>query len=200
VSGRRELTVAVVGTAIGAGLVLFAASRVWLAAVELRPTPLPPEEITRTGGSLVPVLPALGLVALACAGGLVATGGLARRLVGLVLGVAAILMVARVVPVLASRDVAVGWPIASLLGAALVGAAGTAAVMRGGGWAVMGSRYGRTPMGRSRTPAARSGPVEAAASETALWDALDRGDDPTRDGAASEEPTRGDPDPPPHAP
>ena len=81
-TGRRGLTAAVVGTAIGAGLMLLGATRVWWVQTVPQPAPLRPQEIVHTGASLAPVLPALGWVALAGAGGLIATRGSVRRLVG----------------------------------------------------------------------------------------------------------------------
>lgn len=172
--------VAVLGVAAGAGLVLLGASRTWWVEVVPRAAPLRPEEIGHTGGSLAPLLPALGLVALAAAGGLLATRGIARRLVGVLLAVVAVAVVVLVLQALAN-PVVLGWPIACLGGALLVGAAGALAVRDGDRWPVMGSRYGRgasLPGGSPDAPAAQKQP--AADSSAALWDALERGEDPTR--------------------
>ncbi|WP_162795411.1 Trp biosynthesis-associated membrane protein, partial [Nonomuraea lactucae] len=61
------------------------------------------------------------------------------------------------------------WPALSGLGAALMAAAGVIAVVRGGRWAGMSDRYERDAAGRR----------PRATGDRALWDALDRGDDPT---------------------
>jgi uncharacterized membrane protein (TIGR02234 family) len=58
---------------------------------------------------------------------------------------------------------------------ALVLASGAMALTRGRRWAAMGARYD-APTGRE-TIGAKTGPD---APPTAMWDALDRGDDPTR--------------------
>ncbi|MBX6750041.1 MAG: Trp biosynthesis-associated membrane protein, partial [Micromonosporaceae bacterium] len=117
---RRGLTVVVLAVAAGAGLVLLGASRVWWVEVVPRPAPLRPEEIAHTGGSLAPLLPALGLVALAAAGGLLATRGVARRLVGALLTMVALGVVVAVAGAL--RGAGPAWPAACLVGAVLVGA------------------------------------------------------------------------------
>lgn len=179
-TGRRELTAVVVGVVVGAGLVLVAASRVWYAVTEPRPAPLPPAEVTQTGASLVPALPALALVALACASGLVATRGVARRLVGALLGIAAIGIAALVVPTLSRPRLAPGWPVLALAGAAVIAVAAVVALRHGDRWPTMGSRYGRTAPTPASAPGEPAEPGTTTGSETGFWDALDRGEDPTR--------------------
>lgn len=223
-TGRRGLTVAVLTVAAGAGLVLFGASRVWWVEVVSRPAPLRPEEIAHNGSSLAPLLPALGLVALAGAGGLLATRAWARRLVGALLGVVAVGVVVAVVGAL--RGAGPVWPAVCLLGALLIGAAGALAVGYGGRWPEMGARYrrnrpyaasagaspgtagasqgasgarphapsaggdaGGSPGGPATSGAATTSGVAGESSVPAsprlsaaeLWDAVERGEDPTRD-------------------
>jgi LPXTG-motif cell wall-anchored protein len=207
---RRGLTVAVLAVAAGAGLVLLGASRVWWVEVVPRPAPLRPEEIAHTGSSLAPLLPALGLVALAGAGGLLATRRAARRLLGALLGVVAVAVVVTVAGAL--RGAGPLWPAACLVGAVLIGVAGGLAVGYGGRWPEMGARYRRNQPDAARAGASQGpdgstagGDVGAGPSGTAtvgavgataagqtgapasprlsaaeLWDAVDRGDDPTR--------------------
>jgi hypothetical protein len=159
--------VAVVGTVVGAGLVLLGATRVWSTETVAQPPPLSPQEIVHTGASLAPALPALGLVALAGAGGLLATRGIARRFVGVLLVAAA----AGIVVLVAGRGA--GWPVACLIGALIVGATGALAVRDGARWPVMGARYSRAAPARHRPePAEQTSPAE-------LWDAIERGEDPT---------------------
>src|SRR5690606_42153824 len=61
------------------------------------------------------------------------------------------------------------WPLAAGLGAPLMLAGGVLAVARGGRWAGMSDRYER----------AADRPRAQPDGDRALWDALDRGDDPT---------------------
>lgn len=189
-TGRRELTVAVLAAAAGAGLVLLSASRVWWVQTVAQPAPLRPQDIAHTGASLAPALPALGFVALAGAGGLLATRGPARRVVGGLL--AAVALAAAVLIVTALQEpVGLGWPVAGLAGALVIGAAGALAIRGGDRWPVMGSRYARAagspepgrrpdPGSAQPSPAAHARPGGSADTTAQLWDALDRGEDPTR--------------------
>lgn len=154
-NGRREISVAVVVCAAGAGLALFAATRTWWVEVVPRPVPLTATRTAHDGGGL---LPALALVGLAGAGAMVATKGRARRWLGVLLllngaGVAA-------GGALGLSD-ATGWPLACVAGGLLIAAGGLLAVVRGGRWPSLGTRYERAPVA------------------TSDWDALDRGEDPT---------------------
>jgi hypothetical protein len=162
-----------VAVAVGAGLVLLGATRAWSSESVPQPPPLSPQVTVHTGASLAPALPALALVALAGAGGLLATRGVVRRLVGALLTAAALGCVALVVQALTAGGIGAGWPVACLLGACLFGAGGVLAVRDGAGWPVMGSRYAR---GDTRPRRAQTTPADPE-----LWDAIDRGDDPTRD-------------------
>jgi len=180
VSGRKGLTAAVLVVAVGAGLVLWGASQVWWIQTVPQPAPLRPQDIAHTGGSLAPALPALGLVALAGAGGLLATRGIGRRLVGGLLLAVALGVVVLVVGALG--PVGLGWPLACLGGALLAGAGGALAVKDGGRWPVMGSRYGRGTPAAAPDPAEKPVMKPSAGRDTSaeLWDALERGEDPTR--------------------
>lgn len=84
------------------------------------------------------------------------------------------------------------WPYAAVLGAVLIGGAGVVALWRGRHWPGMSSRYeapaagGARPGGaervataRSEAPAGEPTPADATAASRELWDALDRGEDPT---------------------
>ncbi|HEV2088276.1 MAG TPA: Trp biosynthesis-associated membrane protein, partial [Cryptosporangiaceae bacterium] len=61
------------------------------------------------------------------------------------------------------------WPVLGLLGGLLVAGAGGLGLARGRRWARMGGRYD--------SPAAR--PSVPSRDAAGVWDALDRGDDPT---------------------
>lgn len=154
-NGRREISVAVVVCAAGAGLALFAATRTWWVEVVPRPAPLPATRTAHDGGGL---LPALALVGLAGAGAMVATKGRARRWLGVLL----LLNGAGVATGGAfGLSDATGWPLACVAGGLLIAAGGLLAVVRGGRWPSLGTRYERAPVA------------------TSDWDALDRGEDPT---------------------
>lgn len=190
---RRGLAVAALAVAVGAGLMLLGATRVWWVQVVPQPAPLRPEEIAHTGASIVPLLPALGLVALAGVGGLLATRGLGRRLVGGLISLAAAVGAILALRAIVGADpVNPAWPAVCVVGALLAGVGGGLAVRFGVRWPVMGRRYARgtpgdEPRGRSAGPSAGQGPTpstggDGRAPESAqLWDALDRGEDLTRD-------------------
>ncbi|MDW5323140.1 Trp biosynthesis-associated membrane protein [Plantactinospora sp. KLBMP9567] len=182
-AGRRELTYTVLLCLLGAGLAVFAATRTWSVELTARPAPLPPGRVTRTGGDLLPWLPALALVGLAAAGAVLGTRGIGRRLVG---GLLALLGVgvaagAGYAGFGTGGEVSAGWPLLCVLGGLLAGAAGGFTAVRSGGWPVMGARYERTrPAGAGReSPVLASDGRVHGRRTTAAWDALDRGEDPT---------------------
>ncbi|GAA2342494.1 Trp biosynthesis-associated membrane protein [Dactylosporangium salmoneum] len=172
-SGRRGLATTAVACAVGAGLVLLAATRGWQDLLTAQPAPLPPVTEHRTGAEIAPWLPALGVVALAGAGALFATRAAARMVVGvlLILSGAGIAVAALVT---LDDHVKVAWPLLCALGGLLVLVAGVITTRKGRSWPGMGARYER--------PAA---PAEVKrdrpASQAELWDALDRGEDPTKE-------------------
>lgn len=189
-AGRKALGLAVLGCVAGAGLALFAASRGWTTVITHRVAPLPPLSTVRTGGDLIPWLPAGALVALAGAGALIATRGIARLAVGGLLVLAGLAVAAAGVRAVAG-GVPLGWPALCVAGGGLIVAAGIGAARRGRSWPGLGSRYERapgeaTPSGgpKSDSPDPRrsgeGGGAAAATPSAELWDALDRGDDPTR--------------------
>jgi hypothetical protein len=154
-SARREISIAVLLSAAGAGLALFAATRTWWVEVVPRPAPLPATRTAHDGGDL---LPALALVGLAGAGALVATKGRARRWLGVLLLLNGAGVAAGGAVGLAD---ATGWPLACVAGGVLLAAGGAFAAVRGARWPSLGTRYERAPVA------------------TSDWDALDRGEDPT---------------------
>lgn len=163
-SGRRGLATTAVACAVGAALVLLAATRSWQSLETIQPAPLPPLKVERTGTEIAPWLPALGIVALAGAGALLATRAAARLAVGILLVVAgAGVTVASLVTL--DDDVRVAWPLLCALGGLVVLAAGVVTVRVGRSWPGMGSRY--------------EAPARRRPGQTDLWDALDRGEDPT---------------------
>lgn len=178
----RELRVAAGLCLAGAALVLVAVSRSWL-TYRFGTAPLPTREVDVTGAQLARGARVLGLVGLAGVAALPATRGHARTAVGALLtaaGAGVIAVVARVLldPAQALLDNGPpdthlagapdlgGWPYAAILGGLLLLAAGLLAVVRGRRWQGLSARYD--------APAETPRPGEAS-----LWDALDRGEDPT---------------------
>ncbi|WIM98177.1 Trp biosynthesis-associated membrane protein [Actinoplanes oblitus] len=167
---RRSHLIAVVACLAGAGLTLYAVTRAWSVTVEHR-TGLSDLTTTRTGADVQPSLVGVAVAALAGAGALLATRGVARRLLGGLLVAAGAGVV--VGSVLARAGLAGGsllWPVAAVLGGAAVALGGVLTVRHGHEWAAMSARYERQP---------RSDAEPAPADNRAAWDALDRGDDPT---------------------
>ncbi|MFS8522148.1 MAG: Trp biosynthesis-associated membrane protein [Micromonosporaceae bacterium] len=193
--GRPGLAATVLACAAGAALVLLAAGRTWAVRVADRPAPLPDARTALTGGDLVAWLPSLAWAALAAAAALPAVRGHARRGLGGLLAVAgaAMAVAAGVAGVRAGSPA--GWPALATVGAAAVAAAGGLALTASGDWPALGARYERrgaappdrgatAPDGLNRT--ARDGHGGSAPDggtfagrERQLWEALDRGEDPT---------------------
>jgi hypothetical protein len=147
-----------------------------------------------SGSDLAPAVVACALVAIAGAVGVLATRGLARRLVGALLALVGLVLVAGPVQVLAdpagaaqhplalvtggaaalprSASVAWWWCVLAAVGGAAVLAGAALTVVRGSRWPVMAARYDAPVAGRR---AGTTGPD--------VWTLLDRGEDPTLDPA-----------------
>lgn len=171
-SGRRGLTLTALATAVASAVVLFAATRDWDAVTTHQVAPLPPMTDYRTGTEMAPWLPALGAVGLAGAGALLATRGRLRTIVGGLLALAGFGIAGAVIETL-QHDIGAGWPVLTLVAAVVVVLAGGVAIKFSETWPEMSARYER--------PAAGGAGTSAKAPQTALWDALDRGEDPTAD-------------------
>jgi len=172
---RRGLAVAVLAAVAGGAVGYFATGRVWASTTVERVAPLLPETVRTTGRDLVPWASAAALVGIAGGLALLATRGRGRLAVAGLLTVAGIAVAAGGLRGLADSGTTFGWPLLCVASGALVLAAGVVALARGRRWAAMGARYD-APTARTRAHAT-AGPD---APPTAMWDALDRGDDPTR--------------------
>jgi uncharacterized membrane protein (TIGR02234 family) len=187
VTSRRELVASVVLCLVGSALVLLAVSRSWIAHSLPAAAPLPPKRFEVLGAHLAPGARALALVGLAAVAAVPATRRLGRVVVGLLLlaagaGIAAVVVRALSDPDAAVRragpfvDVVVApgqelglWPYVAIVGAVLLVTAGLLVVVRGRSWTSMSARY--------------DAPVAEPRGEASLWDALDRGEDPTDEAA-----------------
>ena len=108
---RREYLLTLLAGAVGAAVVLLAARQDWARVVTIEPHPLPASRVAVSGQDLVPAAGALGLAALAGLAAVLATRGLVRRIVGVLLAVFGVAIIASVsLPVTAAqvRGAAVG--------------------------------------------------------------------------------------------
>ena len=202
---RRELTLAVLGSALAGGLALSSSSQPWADVTLTRRAPLPSTSTVLTGGEAAPLVGAAGLLLLAAAVAVIAVRGAGRLVVGLFVAAAGAVLVwsglrgltggldpadadlgsgTAVGRAEVTLDSVAGWPALAVV-AGLVGVlAGLLVVLRGRRWPGMGRRYERT----GASPAGPEQPVPAAAParpqtpedrHQAAWKALDRGEDPT---------------------
>jgi len=181
-AGRRALAYAVLLCLAGAGLAVFAATRTWAVELTTRAAPLPSAQVTRSGGDLLPWLPALALVGLAGAGAVLASRGIGRRLVGGLLVLVGVGVAAGGAEGGFGADpgeVRVAWPLLCVLGGLLVAGAGVVTAVRGPRWPAMGARYERAGAGPAESSLVADGGRVDGRRTAAAWDALDRGEDPT---------------------
>jgi uncharacterized membrane protein (TIGR02234 family) len=86
-SPRRELWLALLLGALGAGLIFLATRQTWAQIRTIPPKPLPASTVTVTGAALVPYADALVVAGLAALAAVLASKGPLRRLTGVLLGV-----------------------------------------------------------------------------------------------------------------
>jgi uncharacterized membrane protein (TIGR02234 family) len=201
VSARREMTLGLVGCAAAGALALSASGQRWLSVTVVRPRPLPPVVQTLSGGELVPLVPAGGLLLLAAAVAVLAVRGAGRVAVGVLVAAAGAGLLWSGLRGLtggladaASADaaglagegsrvtgaVSAGWPAAVTAAGLLALLAGLLVAVRGRRWPGMGRRYER-PGAQPATTPARARPETPEDRHQAAWKALDRGEDPTED-------------------
>jgi uncharacterized membrane protein (TIGR02234 family) len=190
----RELAGVAGVCALGAGMVLFAVGQPWLRLSAARTAPLPDVVVSLSGRNLEPLVAGLGIVGLAGVVGLLATRRRGRLAVAAVLALCGLAVLVKAVTRLAApgsaavHDLLVdsgrsagvapgaavtataypGWAVLAAAGGLLLALGGLAALLRSRRWPTMSARY--------ETPAARA---DRPRTDAAVWDALDRGDDPT---------------------
>jgi uncharacterized membrane protein (TIGR02234 family) len=201
---RRTYGLTLLACLAGAGLALYSVTRTW--SLEVIPRAgMTSLRTVRTGADLEPWLIGLALVALAGTGALLATKGWARRgLGGLLTLIGLGIIIGAIVGRTGLDTGSAGpggtlWPITCALGGAIIAAGGLTAARHGHLWPAMSARYERRPVPPPRTdPGAGPGPQPTAGLKPTesspptptstprpddfrvAWDALDRGDDPTR--------------------
>ncbi len=181
---------------LGAAGALLISLRTWQTVQTARPAPLHADVLQLNGRTVDAAPTALALVALAGIVAVLATRGVARQVVGVVLALAGAGLVWRALAssgrLSAARARALvseqhrtvdasaavphistqaAWPALTVVCGVLVLVAGVLIAWRGQRWQVMSARY------EARTPASDADGARAA---TTLWTALDRGEDPTR--------------------
>ncbi|MFY0405783.1 Trp biosynthesis-associated membrane protein [Solicola sp. PLA-1-18] len=199
-ASRRSYGLAVVGGIAAGGLTFFAATRTW-AAVTVRTPGLPTDQVTVDGRAAVPLVAALALVVMAGSVAVLASRGRVRVAVGGVVVLAALGAAIAVVTggagvttalvdalgqspamagdrgtqqrLAADADTTI-WRWVALLGAVLSLAVGVTVTRCARRWPVMGGRY-ENPATQAEEAAAPT----AEPTETDIWKALDRGEDPT---------------------
>lgn len=207
---NRSYAVALACAVIGGAIALMASLATW-ATVSYRQAEDFPAVTTAFTGGEVAGTGAAGGVGLACAVALIAGGRILRALAGVIaLGCAVVLASgaarwisdpsAVVDGLVAGRfggvdtstvsivDRNAAWPALVLVAAAGLAVSGVLAILRGGSWPRMSSRYQREPArapGPSESPgggASDAPPVDEPApsvSAADLWKAQNRGEDPT---------------------
>ena len=190
--GRLTFAAALLGLVIGGALALFASGRSWQTVTAHRARPLADDVLEVTGRTLHPAVIGLAVVALAGVVGILASRGIARRIIGAVLVIAAVTALHAIsseharsalrdaqtgVGLDAGRAVTVAvhpvWPVLAALGGLLIVLAGALTIGYGAAWTGLSGRY--------EHPQPAAGPQHDAR----LWSALDRGIDPTADPAPS---------------
>ncbi|MYS86982.1 TIGR02234 family membrane protein [Embleya scabrispora] len=190
-AARRELTVAVLLALVGAALVLSVAGRTW--AEGTAPVHGSRIAVHASGNTINKAVSALALLGLAGGLAVLATRTIGRSVIGALVTLAGIgvtvLAVRGASDTSAVNSEAAGkaavegvravdvshtiWPWFAFVGGVLIVLAGLLVVLRGRRWPGMSNRYD-APAGKP--VAAKRG----SATNADLWNALDRGEDPTR--------------------
>jgi uncharacterized membrane protein (TIGR02234 family) len=143
-SPKRQYGYALLAGAVGAGLVLLAMRAQWAQAVFTPQKPLTAEVVNVSGTDLVPLAGALALAALAGLVAVIATRGVVRRAVGVLLALFGAGAGAAVLTTVTARTVLLvaAGKVASPESAALSGAAGSTTSGSSGSGAVVVSNSG----------------------------------------------------------
>ncbi|WP_182904733.1 Trp biosynthesis-associated membrane protein [Microbispora sp. H13382] len=193
---RRSLLAWLAACAVGGGLALLAAGRVWV-TLGTAGGPAGASGGSLTGNDLVAWLTPAALAALAAVLAVLATRGVARRVTSVVVAllgaavaagawdgtrggtIAAAAAQHMTTAVTSAGHISVesrawAWPVLAAAGGIVLAGAGAAAAVLSARWPGMSGRYDR---GTGRAGAGGTARVKDA--DRAMWDAIDEGDDPT---------------------
>jgi len=186
---------------IGAVTVTVGVSKPW-AAASANQRGLPTIHVSVTGADLVPLAGALGVVVLAAFGAVIATRGMVRRGIGvlIVLGSLVVLVSAlrpggaidALQEALSNKGWSGGdystsspvWRWLVLAGSLVCAVAGAATATYGAGWSTMGRQYDAPTAAKAR-PATRRESAHGNGedlTEAEVWREIDQGRDPTQTG------------------
>ena len=194
---RAEYGLVLALDVVGAAAALLISTRIWQTVTAPRPRPFAAVTVDLSGRTVDAAVTALALAALAAVVAVVATRRVARQAVGVALGVVGVAIVWRslsgfaavsssraqslarehhrgIVLTDAQPHVAVHtvWPALCAVAGGLIVISGVIAALRGQHWHGMSTRY------EAPTAAAVDGPPRAP-TDLAMWNAIERGDDPT---------------------
>jgi uncharacterized membrane protein (TIGR02234 family) len=194
-AGMRLKILAAALTAAGGGMILLSDSRPWAEGTITSPIQI---SVSAPGSSLTSLPYALGLTGLAGAVALFAVRRFGRHFVGVALLAAGVGTVVAVVQKISSIDTATlarsanqamgvdgyqitgasatAWPFITIAGGVFIAAGAVVILARGRIWTGLSSRYERDP---DAQPAAASPVPGTPTTNRELWDALNRGTDPT---------------------
>jgi uncharacterized membrane protein (TIGR02234 family) len=198
-TSRERLAVLALGV-IGAGLAFLTVTRPWL-TVSVQ-DPLTGSGLLHPAGrDLAGLVPAAALVALAASAAAVTMRRVGRQVAGLLLVAAGAAIASAAATVLAdpraaaaeSARTATGrtgdlsgitatagvWPWLAVLAGVPIVLAGALTIVRGRRWSGLSARYD-APGPAEGGSGAPTDPADPAADPAQAWDALSRGDDPTR--------------------
>lgn len=197
-TARRAFALVLLLQVIAAGGIMAVLGRTWAtASAQAAAT-----DLALDGVTLSPLAGALGPVGLAAVAGVIATRGWARRTIGCVLALLALVTLYDVwagtrsqrLTALTDREgmsdatvtLVPHWPAAAALAAVTLLVVGLVTMARGAEWPALGARYD--------APGSAVGAPEPGDDPASMWDALSRGTDPTAapeaPGAAESDPSR----------
>jgi uncharacterized membrane protein (TIGR02234 family) len=184
-AARRELGLAVGLCLIASSAALVAVGRTWATGTVAALPPLPAQDLAATGIDAGTPVRGLAVVGLAGVVAVLAARGWGRALVGGLLLLAGLGIAGAGLAFDAdgaldtagqpARAARTAWPLVAAASGALLAAAGGLVAVRGRRWAGMSQRYDSPAA--ARPVGAEQG--ERVPGERELWEALDRGEDPT---------------------
>ncbi len=195
-SPQGELSAAVGAVLVGGSLAVLGAGRAWIVGSASSGPGLPVIELAPTGREVAPGVVALALVALAGMPSLLGASRRLRVLIGVVVALAGVGITALALTTGDGEAAAVNragaalgvsdptitglagsrWPWVTAGAGALVATGGLVISLRGVRWAGVGRRYD-APTGPEQRHESGAG---SPGAQHRLWEALDRGEDPTR--------------------